>query len=393
MSGDHDALWLATCSTTVPAPVAVWLLVGDGGEAALRRFWQPATPTDSLAIDRIYYGRWLGRVDGAADEVEGVYEDVVVTRIATDKIEIHCHGGLAAGERIANDLVSAGVKRVGWEDLRRRLGSSSLQLAAERELLRAATPKAAAGLHRQLDGGWLHEIQVCRALLLAELAEEQHRVRAAITRWIEIGETLCQLVSPPAALLLGQPNAGKSTLLNRLLGYDRSIVSEVPGTTRDVIEEYVAIDGWPLRIMDAAGVRESGDLVESTGVRAAMRLATTADLVLLLVDGTVGWTEWHSNIWNMRPEALVVVTKADIASLADINLPKETHRVDVSALTGAGVQQLQRGIVERLGVDDALLAEYGPFRAKDIDLLRAAASCETLEGLGESLEQLIDACR
>jgi tRNA modification GTPase len=133
------------------------------------------------------------------------------------------------------------------------------------------------------------------------------------------------------AVILGRPNAGKSTLLNRLVGSDRAIVTPIPGTTRDIVRETIEIGGLPVTLADTAGLRESSDLVEGIGIERAREAAKTADLILYLIDASAGMTaEDHAELERF-PDALVVYTKADLAS---------ADGLAISAVTDAGMVEL-----------------------------------------------------
>lgn len=135
-------------------------------------------------------------------------------------------------------------------------------------------------------------------------------------------------------VILGKPNAGKSTLLNRLVGSDRAIVTPIPGTTRDIVRETIEIGGLPVTIADTAGLRESGDAVEGIGVARAREAARRADLVLYLVDATRGRDRDDEEELRGLPHTLVVATKSDLAGKRI-----EADR-SISATTGAGIDEL-----------------------------------------------------
>ncbi|HEX6159105.1 MAG TPA: GTPase, partial [Thermoanaerobaculia bacterium] len=138
-----------------------------------------------------------------------------------------------------------------------------------------------------------------------------------------------------SAVILGRPNAGKSTLLNRLVGSDRAIVTPIPGTTRDIVRETLEIGGLPVTLADTAGLRESADVVEGIGIERAREAARTADLVLYLVDATAGLTEEDRRELSSLSPVLLVYTKADLAS------PPE-GALSISATTDHGIDELLR---------------------------------------------------
>ena len=135
------------------------------------------------------------------------------------------------------------------------------------------------------------------------------------------------------AAILGRPNAGKSTLLNRLVGSDRAIVTPIPGTTRDIVRETIEIGGLPMTIADTAGLRESGDVVESIGVDRARRAAETSDVVLYLVDANSGLTEEDRRELARWPDAWLIYTKTDLA-------PAPKDAIGISVTEDRGVDDL-----------------------------------------------------
>ena len=153
-------------------------------------------------------------------------------------------------------------------------------------------------------------------------------------------------------MLLGRPNAGKSSLLNALLGYDRAIVTDIPGTTRDTVEEKVRLDSVLLRLIDTAGIRNSADSVETMGVERAKAAAARASLCLLVLDGSSPLTaedEEAIAVAKTVPHLLVVVNKADLPRAVDVGTLADRfdHVVSLSALTGEGVAALCQAICQQ----------------------------------------------
>ena len=147
--------------------------------------------------------------------------------------------------------------------------------------------------------------------------------------------------------ILGKPNVGKSSLLNCLLQTERAIVTDIPGTTRDSLEESVSIGGIPLRLIDTAGVRETGDVVERIGVDRALSAAREAQLVLLVLDGSRPLTEEDTQLLALTRErpGMVLVNKADLPPVWEA-LPEENTKVihKISVRTGAGVENLKKAL-------------------------------------------------
>jgi tRNA modification GTPase len=166
--------------------------------------------------------------------------------------------------------------------------------------------------------------------------EAQARLSSALAQVVSLGDTYRRGHATTAglsAVILGRPNAGKSTLLNRLVGSDRAIVTPIPGTTRDIVRETIEIGGLPVTIADTAGLRESTDVVEGIGIERARAAGRGADVVLYLVDSTVGLTETDRVEMAGLDHVEVVYTKADLA-------PAPSGSVSISVVSEQGVAEL-----------------------------------------------------
>jgi len=172
--------------------------------------------------------------------------------------------------------------------------------------------------------------------------EVRARLGDALGRLKSMGETYRRgraTTSGLSAVILGRPNAGKSTLLNRLVGSDRAIVTAIPGTTRDIVRETIEIGGLPVTIADTAGLRESDDVVEGIGIERARQAAQTADIVLYLIDLSAGLTDEDRSELARLENVQVVYTKADLA-------PAVPDELSISAVSDAGMDLLLRRLDE-----------------------------------------------
>lgn len=322
---------------------------------------------------RSYAGHTLHRAD-VVDRGETV-DDVLIavfhapaSYTGEDVVEISCHGGPMPMRRILALLLSHGARMAepGEFTLRAFLnGKMDLaQAEAVCDIISARTEQA----HRLAQGlgaGRLsQEVARIRDRLLGVLA----RIEASIDFSEDVGELdfslcraeLCQIEADLQSLLatagrgilyregakvalVGRPNVGKSSLMNCLLRVSRAIVTPIPGTTRDVIEETLNIEGIPVRLLDTAGLRDTEDIVERIGVERSQESIASADLVLLVLDSSAGETpEDHALLERIstRPH-LIVWNKSD--------LPGGGGRmISVSALTGAGIDTLEEAIADAL---------------------------------------------
>ena len=199
-----------------------------------------------MAEQQIHFGRW------GSDPAE----DVVVCRTGSQSYEIHCHGGDAAVRRIMADLKSLGCEIVDWQ--------SQLETDSEHAhaLSRATTLRAAGWIATQ--AGRMERTLMELTALVADGKRDEAAERAnKILAWANFGRHLTQ---PWEVVLAGRPNVGKSSLINALVGFDRSIVFDEPGTTRDVVTAETALDGWAIRFSDTAGQRGSSNELETAGI-------------------------------------------------------------------------------------------------------------------------------
>jgi tRNA modification GTPase len=259
---------------------------------------------------------FLGKIHDAAGKIDDVlvtYFRAPASYTGEDVVEISCHGGILVTRRVLDLLLAAGARMADPGEFTQRAflnGKMDLtQAEAVMDLIRAQTELALRAANEQLAGHLGNELNDIRELLLTTLAHVEAYIdfpdeqidpdtgKTLLDRILRLGNRLDRLLATAdqgrvlrhglRTVIYGAPNVGKSSLLNLLLGYDRAIVSEVPGTTRDTIEEVINVRGIPVRLIDTAGARESSDLVESEGVRRTQQQVERADLVIQVVDGNL----------------------------------------------------------------------------------------------------------
>jgi tRNA modification GTPase len=316
-------------------------------------------PLSAQKRDAIVFGEWRGvRLDIRSEEV-------VVCRTGDDHLELHCHGGSAAVERILNDLTAIGARKVTSTETP-DFDARTLEGICRTALLRAPTERTALILLDQ-ERVWRGEIERCRAL--QEGPVRRSRVEG-IRKWSAFA---AHLMAPWQVVLCGRPNVGKSSLMNALAGFARSIVHDVPGTTRDVVGFDTAFDGWPVHLSDTAGLRESVDPIEAEGVRRTQAAAAKADLVVLVVDASQPPTGEDVAIWSAAPlRAIRVANKADLPA----RLPEEWlgTAIPVSARTGEGLDRLIAAIIAELIPQVPSQDQALPFVPGLLDLLSATSA-------------------
>lgn len=319
----------------------------------------------------VHYGRiqWAGRV---ADEVLLTVLRAPRTYTREDTVEISCHGGLLPARLVLEACLAAGARLAEpGEFTRKAFLNGRLDLAqaeAVVDLIHARTELSLAAAHRQLEGRLSIRINQLRDELLLvlahveahidfpdeDIAPETHReLLGQLERGLDFLDNLLRTAREGQLLrrgiraaIIGRTNAGKSSLLNQLLGRDRAIVSALPGTTRDTIDETANVRGIPVVLTDTAGLREAADVIEQEGIRRSHAMIGEAELVIHVLDHS---EPLHAEdaVWLDRLAGrprIVVRNKADLpAGLPDLG---EQHRpvIATSCVTGDGVETLKDAI-------------------------------------------------
>jgi tRNA modification GTPase len=332
-------------------------------------------PLAAYPVDRLVIGHFGGDKG----------EEVIVRRCADGAVEVHCHGGLAAVAMIEEALGAAGCQTVAWRDwvassvlptpkgtvpflsttpsarCPQKLGQS-LKAAALKALADARTERTAAILLDQYHGALelaLHEIQQAIDQGQTEAARQQIdaiRARADLGR---------HLVQPWRVVLAGRVNVGKSSLINALAGYGRSIVHATPGTTRDAVTVATAIDGWPVELCDTGGLRTGMDPIERAGIEIAQERIAQADLAILIFDRSQAWSAEDQTLVDQWPGALLVDNKSDLPSVSD-DRPTE---LSISTVRAEGIQELLEAIARRLVPEPPPPGAAVPFTAEQVNVL------------------------
>ena len=325
------------------------------------------------------YLPFRGDSDEILDEGIALFFEGPYSFTGEDVLELQGHGGPVVMDRLLATAIKLGVRpaRPG-EFSERAFLNDKLDLAqaeAIADLIDASSEEAARSALRSLQGEFSRQVME----LVEQLIELRIHVESAIDfpeeevdflADSEIGRKLESIIDANGALiasakqgqllregmtlvLAGQPNAGKSSLLNALAGQETAIVTDIPGTTRDVLREQINIDGMPLHVIDTAGLRESGDAVEQEGIRRAWAEIEKADRVVLVVDDCVGLTSEDQLILEKMPSGLpvtVVHNKIDISRHAAGQLHDEhEERIYLSARSGEGMDRLRKHLEESIG--------------------------------------------
>jgi tRNA modification GTPase len=331
--------------------VAVIAVAGSGVVQAVDSFFQAKNrkPISDQPISRIVYGNW--RSDG---------EDLIACRRDADSVEIHCHGGMQAVATIAGDLASAGCQEIPWQAWLARDDSCPLRVEAQIALAQAASTRAALILLDQYHGALRKELTEiislhgeAQALASGDSdatfdAPSSSVACERLEALLATAELGLHLTKPWQVVIAGRPNVGKSSLINALVGYQRAIVFDQPGTTRDVVTASTVVDGWPVALSDTAGLHEVSDELEAAGVELAKERLAHADLVIWVLDAAevagdlfAALDEQTAKLGLVVPaKRLVVLNKIDRAPHAAV--PEGV--IATSATDGMGIEELLAAI-------------------------------------------------
>ncbi|HSD41880.1 MAG TPA: tRNA uridine-5-carboxymethylaminomethyl(34) synthesis GTPase MnmE [Burkholderiales bacterium] len=343
---------------------------------------------------------------GAIDDGLALYFPAPQSYTGEDVLELQGHGGPVVLQMLLRRCFELGARLAEpGEFTRRAFLNDKLDLAqaeAVADVIEAATETAARGAVRSLQGEFSSAIRdlvaqlvELRALVEATLdfPEEEidpldradargrlDRLRAALAGTLDRAKQGSLLRTGVHVVLAGQPNVGKSSLLNRLAGEDLAIVTAIPGTTRDTVRQAVQIEGVPLHLVDTAGLRDTADEVERLGIARTWSEIERADLLVLIVDARAGVTAADEAIVARLPSRLpriVVQNKSDLSGDAPrIGKLGGATTVYLSAKTGAGVELLRAHLLERAGWHPA---EESPFVARERHLVALRRAAEHLE--------------
>jgi len=407
-AGDTIAA-VATAVAAGEGSVAIVRLSGPEAEAIGRQLFRPAGQRQPWDSHRVLYGHVHDPASGECiDEVLLLLMRAPRSFTRETVVEFHGHGGVVAVERLLELVLAAGARRaLPGEFSQRAFLNGRLDLTraeALSDLVTARSRRAAQLAVAGLDGGLQRRIAALREQLLDQLAELEARVdfeenlpaldgaavgaalaavAAALRQVVTDGDRSLLLREGLRVAIIGRPNVGKSSLLNALSRSERAIVADLPGTTRDLVDSAVVIEGVPVTLLDTAGIRSTDDPVERLGIARSREALASADAVLLLHDLSEGWTAADEALRAEVPEGLpllVVGNKADQAPGA------AGQGLAISARDGLGLTALGRALLACCGATDTSnLALALNRRQRDLAAAAAAALDRSLGAADEGL--------
>lgn len=368
---------------------------------------------DSVPSHSLNYGHIVenGR---AIDEVMVAVMRAPKTFTREDVVEINTHGGVAVTNEILQLLIRSGARMAEPGEFTKRAflnGRIDLtQSEAVMDLIRAKTDKAMSNALSQLDGSLKNLITNTRQEILNTLAQVEVNIdypeyddveemttalmREKTLEFQELLENLLRTAKRGKILreglstaIIGRPNVGKSSLLNNLLREDKAIVTDIAGTTRDVIEEYVNIKGVPLKLIDTAGIRETDDVVEKIGVERSKKALQEADLVLLVLNAAEPLTRQDKTLLDISEQSnrIILLNKTDLPEKIEADqLPTDVIRISV--LENQNINAIEEKI-NQLFFENAGLVEHDATylsNARHISLIEKAV--ESLNAVNQGLE-------
>ena len=360
------------------AGIGIVRISGDKSIEILKKVFKPKKNVEINEIPSrmVVYGHAVDRSGAVMDEILAIIMRKPYSYTTEDVVELHCHGGIVPVRRIMEEVLRSGadIAEPG-EFTKRAFLNGRIDLAQAEAVIDVITSKTETGLNaalNQLEGELSKEIRDIMAKLLSMLAHieasidfPEHDVEEMTVNSIK--NMLIEAKAATVALaesfdegkivrdglntaIIGSPNVGKSSLLNVLLKENRAIVTEVPGTTRDIIEEYLNIGGILIRLIDTAGIRETEDIVERIGVERTKGAISNSDLVILVMDASNELLREDNEIIDLikTKQVIAVLNKTDLGLVMNkkylTDLFGEDNVIEMSVKNRVGIDKLEERI-------------------------------------------------
>lgn len=353
--------------------IGIIRISGDKSFEILNRIFKSKNPKNNLGFYKLNYG-FIHDNDNIIDEVMVVRMKSPKTYTTEDLVEINCHGGNLVCEKVLELVLKEGARHAEKGEFTKRAfmnGRIDLsQAEAVMDLIKGKTEKSISLSLDQLRGDLKEKIKHLKKALLditahvnvvldypeegiddplpSHLYDNLLNVKDEINKLIESYDKGKKIKNGIKTAIIGKPNVGKSTLLNALLKEERAIVTNIPGTTRDVIEEIINIKGIPLVLVDTAGIRETNDLVENIGVNKSKEIIEKADLILLVLDSSREIEKEDEEIIKIIKEknkkVIVILNKIDLKKKINLNKYNLKNIIEISAKENIGIENMEEKI-------------------------------------------------
>ena len=366
---------IAAISTAMSASgIGIVRISGDEAMEVISRIYRSKNGNKDIKKVKshtIHYG-FIYDGEEVVDEVLVMIMKGPRTYTGEDTVEIDCHGGVYAMKRVLETVLKNGAEIAEPGEFTKRAflnGRLDLsQAEAVMDVIQAKNSMALKSSVEQLKGSVLRAVKEIRSKLIyhiayiesalddpehisldgypQELLEVVEKESKEINELLKTADDGRMIQEGIKTVILGKPNAGKSSLLNYLVGEDRAIVTEIAGTTRDILEEYISLNGITLRVIDTAGIRDTEDVVEKIGVGKARKMAEDADLILYVVDSSMPLDENDQEIMELLKgrKSITIYNKTDLTPVVDIEFLKEKTAspvIPISAVEETGISQLE----------------------------------------------------
>lgn len=399
--------------------IGIIRISGSESSAILRRLFVPhrkkkGLPGDSFQSHKLCYGTVTSRDGTVLDEVMAVFMRAPNTYTREDVVEVQSHGSYLVLQAVLAEILAVGARAAEPGEFTKRAflaGRIDLTRAeAVIDLLRAQTMEGVQLAVGQLQGGLYERISDIRDALVELLAtvelaldfpdddveilvrdrlleQLREQVEQPLKRLLALADRGRVIREGINAVIAGRPNVGKSSLLNQLLQEERALVTEIPGTTRDTIEELISVRGIPVHLVDTAGIRDHEDVVEELGIERARQKLRQADLVLFVVDASQKLTELDRRLYNSLGDQkkIIVLNKLDIAD------KEQVEQLSRSFSDLHAVQQVRTAARAGMGTENLLDAIYQAILSTDEDI-QEQVSCAPNLRHKMILDKTLSAC-
>ena len=369
-----NSIVYAVATPSGRAAIATVIVFGDGVESVISNLVENnnCQPVYAKVVGKVYYGHWLK--DGRRGE------DVVICKTESNRVEIHCHGGYSAVDTIKQSLERMGAIRCDTMELASELHHGIYWADYFTALSKIQTERLASVILNQQ----VHHQNMLQDLTFAIQSRDLAAVDSLIDNAMTNNQDTLSLFRTRKIAICGMPNVGKSSLINALLGFNRVIVSQTPGTTRDLVATETAFAGFPVSLVDTAGIRETSSEIEQAGIELAHQASRKAD-VRILVIGSDSPESIESQSKELDPE-LIVANKSDLG-----RIDHPLISCHVSALKIEGIELLIDMISNLLNHTTLEANAYIPFTSSqlnwlsEIRALSAQSKWTDLDGLMNQL--------